>query len=304
MTELKYDRWLVALDLTEMDKNLVSWVNYLSVIMKPKAIYFIHVEQDFELPAYMPKNLNPAAEPIDESQRFAVEQLVAENFGNEYAEVQVEVIEGKPFETLLHWTKLKKIDLFVAGRKKSPRGGGILPHKLSRKLPCSILFIPEMEMIGVKKILVPTDFSKHSRLAIKTGVQLSAKITDSTIDCFHLYKVPTGFYKTGKSSEEFAELMKINAEREFLNFIKPNAHKCTFVTSQQTSGSAAEHIYNEVQSQNSDLVIMGSQGQSTGAFLLLGSTTENFVKISDSCLVLVVKMKDENIGFFEAIGKI
>lgn len=304
MNEPKHARWLVALDLTEIDKTIVSWVNYLSVIMKPEVVYFVHVEEDFELPHYMPKSLSDSVKPVDESQRSALELLVAENFGNEHTEVQVEVIEGKPLDTLLHWTKVKKIDLFIAGRKPTTKGSGILPHKLSRKLSCSVLFIPELEMHGVKKIMVPIDFSTHSDLAVKVGLKFSNEIADSNIDCLHIYKVPIGFSKTGKSHEEFANLMKVNATREFENFTRPYTDKCAFTLSLLDTGSVAELIQSEAEAKGTDLVIMGSQGQSIGAFLLLGSTTEKFIQMNDSCLTLVVKTKDENIGFFEALAKI
>lgn len=304
MNELKYDRWLVALDLTDMDKTVVSWVNYLSSVFSPKSIYFMHVEQDFELPDYMPKHLTPSIQPSDENQRAAIEELVAENFGNAQVDVHIEVIEGKPFETLLHWAKVKKIDLFVAGRKQRKNGSGVLPHKLSRKLSCSVLFVPEIEMKGISKILVPVDFSDHSALAMKTALKLSGKVENGQIYYLHVYKVPIGFYKTGKSYEEFSELMKENSTKEFERFNKYNEDKHTFTPVLLDGGSIAELVEDEINSKKIDLVIMGSQGQTASAHLLLGSTTEKLIQTNDTSLTLVVKMKDENIGFFEALSKI
>ena len=75
MDEPKHSRWLVALDLTEMDKSIISWVNYLSVLMKPEMVYFVHVEEDFELPDYMPKSLSASVKPVDENQRSAIELI-------------------------------------------------------------------------------------------------------------------------------------------------------------------------------------------------------------------------------------
>ncbi|MFY9941798.1 MAG: hypothetical protein WAK57_06455 [Desulfobacterales bacterium] len=40
------------------------------------------------------------------------------------------------------------------------------------------------------------------------------------IYCLHVYSVPIGFYKTGKSYEEFAEIMKGHAQRDYMEFIK------------------------------------------------------------------------------------
>ncbi|MEM6831858.1 MAG: universal stress protein, partial [Bacteroidota bacterium] len=159
MIGTSYKRWMVGMDFSKMDQLLTWWVDYFSQAIKPDVIYFVHVEKYFDNPYYIPKELSAKLEVEDETQRSVIENLVSNHLTNKGVEVRIEVIEGKPFDTLLRWVELKKIDFFIAGRKDEMDGRGIFPHKLSRKLPCPVLFIPEIQQKTIEKILVPIDFS-------------------------------------------------------------------------------------------------------------------------------------------------
>ena len=298
------ERWMVGLDLTDMDLTLIKWVNSLSKLLKPKAIYFIHVEKHFDIPTYIPHELSATLQIADETQKLAVQKLLEEHFDNQEVEVNVEIIEGKPFNTILHWVEVKKIDFFIAGRKEKMQGNGVLPHKLSRKLSCSVLFIPEIEPQEIKKILVPVDFSDHSMLALKTALHIASHGDEVEIVCFHMYNVPLGYYKTGKSYDEFAELMQFNSIEHFQKFIRPLERHINFSSHLIDKAPTHELIVNEINEGGYDLVIVGSKGQSVGSFILLGSTTEKLIQVNNASLTWVVKKKDENISFFQAIKKI
>jgi len=303
MSESKYKRWMVGLDFTEIDAKIIKRVSHLSQIIKPDIINFVHVEKKLDIPIYIPEELKNLVPTAKEQFVEKLEGIISKHFTNTEVAWQAKVIGGKTFDTLLKWVKDENIDFFIAGRKRYREGSGLLPHKLLRSLACPALFIPDKKMPGTMKILVAVDFSKHSLVALQTALKL-AESDEISVDCLHIYSVPIGYYRTGKSFEEFADIMKVNAQKEFQRFTKSLDGKFNIKFVQLDKSSAAELIYDECKEGNYDLVMMGSKGQSTGSVILLGSTAEKLIRMNRKCMSWIVKIKDEHIGFFKALSKI
>ncbi len=303
MSESNYKKWMVGLDFTSIDDKIIQRVGHLSRIIKPDIIHFVHVEKELDIPVYIPEEYKDVVPTPAEQYEEKLEKIVRESFDNKDVKWQVNVVGGDTFDTLVDWVKKEDIDFFIAGRKNHEDGSGILPHKLLRSLACPALFIPEAGMPGSKKILVALDFSNHSLNALKTALKL-AESGEITVDCLHIYSVPIGYYSTGKSYEEFAEIMRNNAEKEFERFIKPLGVDLKLKSILLEKASAAEVIYDECKEGNYDLVMMGSKGQSAGSVVLLGSTSEKLIRINQRCMSWIVKIKDEHIGFFKALSKL
>lgn len=298
--DTEYKRWLIGLDFTDMDAPLMRYVATLARLLEPTDVYFVHVEPDFEKPDYFPSEFAHTIPTIDEGQKATARTEVESFFRYENATVHVEIIEGKPFETLVHWASVKKIDLMVMGRKPSTDGDGILPHRLSRKLPCSVMFIPP-DFKSLERVLVPVDFSKHSLLALQSAMQLQRLHTHLEVKCLHIYEIPTGYSKSGKSREEFGQIMLENAKMGYDRFLQ-RAHlsgiDCVYRLKEQT---AAQMILSEAENQKASMIVLGSKGQTDSAVLFLGSVTEKLLSRNTHFPVWVVKMKDENIDLLKAI---
>jgi len=296
----QYKRWLVGLDFTSMDIALVRYVSDLARLLKPTDVYFVHIEPDFEKPNYYPEELSHALQAVDEGQEAAMRHTVDSHFDYVGCQVTIEAVEGKPFETLIKWSNVKKIDLLIAGRKRNTEGHAILPFRLSRNAACSLLFVPE-ETMGIQNVLVPIDFSEHSALALKTAAMLSANHPNLNIHCLHIYAVPSGYSKSGKSFEEFAEIMKHNAQKEYERFKAKVGvdFQCSFELIQD---SAAATIHRIATTHQSGMIILGSKGQTGPSVLLLGSVTEKLLSKNSNIPTWVAKKKGENIGLLAAMG--
>lgn len=290
---------MVGLDLTPMDDLIIQWVKYLDGLLHPEVIYFIHVEKNFEESAYLPDEYR-SIQALDEKMVQKVHDSVGKHFTKESKNIQIEAIEGNPFDTLVHWVDVKKVDLFIAGIKNETDGRGILPHMLSRKLHCPVLFIPQVKQHPFKRALIPLDFSEHSRLALESAIQLKKLIPELQLLCLHIYSIPLGYYKIGKTYEQFREIMKLNAQKEFQRFTEefPEELNCIFELQTLTNGALIEKAALE---HDSDIVFLGSKGQTNSSILLLGSTTEKVIQINKRSLTWVVKKPGENIGFFQAL---
>lgn len=297
-----YNKWMVGLDMTYMDERLIKWVDFLAQSTKPEVIHFVHFEKSFEIPNYLPKDFKDEIVPPSKTQVAAIKELLSLHFkapGN----INVEIIEGQPFESLLEWASTHEIDLFIAGNKDRSKGTGILPHKLSRKLPCDVLFVPEHQTHKIEHILVPIDFSEHSKMALKTALQFNES-HGAEITCIHAFQVPIGYYKSGKSYGEFADIMEGHAKKELKSFIQQFNQELRLETILVDDGRVSDMIVKKVEQDSFDLVIVGSKGQSFSSLILLGSTTEKLIQSNHQALTWVTKKEGENIGFFEAVGKI
>lgn len=290
---------MVGLDLSTADDLILQWVKYFDDLLHPEIIYFIHVEKNFEESAYLPDEYR-SIQALDEKMIQKLHESVGKYFSTDSKNIQIEAIEGNPFDTLVHWVDVKKVDLFIAGIKKETEGRGILPHMLSRKLHCPVLFIPQVKQHPIQRALIPLDFSEHSKLALQSAIQLKKFIPQLQLLCLHIYNIPLGYYKIGKTYEQFREIMKMNAEKKFHRFTEEFSEElsCIFELQTLTNGALIEKT---AANRDSDLVFLGSKGQTNSSVLLLGSTTEKVIQINKHCLTWVVKKPGENIGFFQAI---
>ncbi len=301
----KIERVLVALDLTEMDEVLIRYISTMAEHFQTEKIYFFHVANTFELPEEIRENYPDLLAPTDESLKKTMEREINEHWASDYfCEKVVEVTEGNPSDKLLRWVDVKAVDLIVMGRKRSLKGAGVLPQRIAKVAHSSVLLVPETVNTGFHKIVVPVDFSKHSKLAVEEALEISDK-TGADIQLLNTYDIPTGYHRTGKSKEEFAEIMKHNAENDLKKFIKRNKFKedlkCEFILDED---SPADTIFSFAKGRNADMIIMGSKGRTEMASILLGSVTEKVINYDTDIPLLVVKEKEENMGFFKALMKI
>lgn len=143
----------------------------------------------------------------------------------------------------------------------------------------------------MKKILIPTDFSKYADEAIEVGAQI-AKKNDCEIILIHMLELPGQMNDaiTGATSIPEVMLFKRKAE-ETLKNIKNRPYLSGIKISEVVRLDGAYHGINNYIKQNSmDLIIMGSHGATGINEIIIGSNTEKVVRQSETP-VLVIKNK-------------
>ncbi len=307
MTQFK--RLLVALDLTDMDKVLIKYVAGLTEKFDIDRIYFLHVVKNLELSEDLTKKYPELLAPVDETCEKQIRFELDKYFPKDTkATIDLDIEEGNITELILKWIKVKSVDLVVLGSKPSDEASGVKAHKIAKLANSSVAFIPEKPAEKLEKIIVPIDFSETSQLAIKTAIQLTEKNDQSEIIGLNVFDVPTGYHTSGKSYEEFAEIMKENAEKEFEKFVKqykidPNRIKGSFMLNKDKK-DIVEEIHQFAEQENADAIVMGSQGKSIAAILLLGSTAEKLMKYDFSMPLFIIKDKTKSVGFLDALLRI
>ncbi len=298
---------LVALDFTSMDRNLVKYVFKFSKIISFNKIVMAHVPKDANLDEEVP---NPGEGPTTITKReeivLTLERLVNEYKGEFKGEVLYRVKNGDPLSEILQVSKNQDTDMIVIGRKTIAEGSGALSRKLARRALCSVLTLPQNAVPQFKKVLIPIDFSEFSHIALEKAINL-AKKTPIEIICLNVYNLPNGYLASGKSTEEFSKIMKKNAEKRFKHFIKDlDTEGINIKTNFQLDirNAIAKIIFNIGLVEHVDMILMGSKGKSTLAAAFLGSTTEKILLHNISIPTLVLKKKEINVGFLDALLKI
>ena len=155
----------------------------------------------------------------------------------------------------------------------------------------------------MKRILVPTDFSEQAGYAMDLACQIANK---SKIELVALHVLDnTGLFdfSAGSSAypimgnpsgleldQKFMEVLFSNAEEKCKNFLKAYENTSLKIIQKIKIGSAFHYITEEIEDNNTDLVIMGSKGASGFEEVLIGSNTEKVVRHA-KCPVLTVKSR-------------
>lgn len=144
-------------------------------------------------------------------------------------------------------------------------------------------------MICLQRILVPTDFSGSSKSALQTAAELASRF-DSELHVLHVIEsavIPDSIARilVRKPIEERRTL----ASESFVGDVlasSPIANR--EVVSAAVEGVAAQEIVRYALEHETDLIVLGSHGNTGLARVLLGSVAEAVVRTAP-CPVLIVK---------------
>ncbi|MFK7002100.1 universal stress protein [Flavobacterium oreochromis] len=146
----------------------------------------------------------------------------------------------------------------------------------------------------MKRILVPTDFSQHAEYALKVAAQF-AKKHNAEICLAHLLELPNQGNDTVTHGHDIPEIIFFkNAITNRMDDLLDEEYLDGIETSKIIQiDHPFEGIIKTIQSNNFDLVIMGSHGASGIKEMFVGSNTEKVVRNSH-IPVLVIKEDDPN----------
>jgi len=148
-----------------------------------------------------------------------------------------------------------------------------------------------------KKMLIPTDGSDFSRLAVVAGVEFARQIKAEVIGLFVAPEFQLPIYvevlpPVYPNDEEYRKSIH-KAGEKYLKVIEDAAHGAglSFTGKIEYSDLTAKTIARVAEDLQCDLIFMGSHGRSGWGQLLLGSVT---AKVLSSCEVpvLVHRIKD------------
>jgi nucleotide-binding universal stress UspA family protein len=168
--------------------------------------------------------------------------------------------------------------------KASPRARKLVVEVESELPPVSL---PE---IGLKKILVPVDFSESSRKAFAYAVSFARQFAAEILLLHIVEFIPTPELVVAESGYLNARLRE-NATRELANWRK-EMEPFQLKTSVE-DGIPHREIVRIADEINADLIILGTEGRTGLSHLLIGSTAERVVRHAH-CPVMVVRQREHD----------
>lgn len=292
-----FERVLVALDLSNTDARILELAAALAPYLGMKKIYFLHVMPDFKVPHHAAlefHKLFSSEYPVDEKVRDDLAAKVQQIFGERPGlDLQVEVIEGKPFQKLLHWAEVKNIDLLIVGNKKTSEGSGVTARRLARHSKCHVLLVPEGKMPGLQTVLAPVDFSESSAKSIEAALDLARRQPKAMVHALYVMDLPpSDYYMRPFETEGFREVLREAAQTAFQNFLNDHGIAESEVKkafADNVLSNTAAHIHEYARREGAEIIVLGAQGHSPIENFIFGSVTEKLVDEATDCAVLIIR---------------
>lgn len=290
-------RAVVALDLGPVDDGILRMTGLADQLFQLSKIYFVHIIPDFGAPQNPDLDFHDkftTEVPVDEVVTSRIEKAIHHRFGSRFKQqMAIEVIEGKPYRKLAHWAEVKDADLLVFGKKKKSSGSGITARRAARQVAANLLLVPENPPSVIKRILVPMDFSENSVRALQQAVQVSKRYPEAKIQVVHLIRTLTADHYYGLSAmanyRAEALLASRKAYEKILADLQLTEEEAPIVFLDDHYGNVFRYLWEYVEQEQPDLVIMGAQGHSAVHHFLYGSVTEDFVDYCEGIPILVVR---------------
>lgn len=199
---------------------------------------------------------------------------------------------------ILEYASENLIDLIVMGTHGRRGLGhfflGSVTEEIVRMARCPVFTIREAETPTPaktkEKILVPVDFSEHSKNALANAKEI-AKSYEAKIHLLHIIEetIHPAYSLSGKSSIfDIMPNIREDCERRLKKMITEILGDEIKTEIAIVSGQAANEIINFSEKNSMDLIVIATHGLTGLEHLLLGSTTEKVVRMA-SCPVFTVK---------------
>jgi nucleotide-binding universal stress UspA family protein len=301
-------KMIVCLDQTSLDQTLIQHAAFLAKVNQTKKIYFINVIRHLGIPKEVIEEFPNLVENMINERRENMEASVKEYFPNPKGfSFNYIVKEGSLSKKILKLAEEKSADMIIIGRKVNLPGTGVASLRLARRASCSLLIVPENSPAKLNKILVPSDFSDYSKDALEEAIIIGEKHGGIEIICQNVFSVPSGYHYTGKTYDEFTQIMHMHAEINYKKFIRKidiKGNNITPIYSQDKHDDPVKEIVAKALELSADGIIIGAKGRTAATALFIGSVAERLIRYNDSLPLLVTRPKGKNAGILDYILEI
>ena len=140
--------------------------------------------------------------------------------------------------------------------------------------------------MGIRRIMIPIDYSENSKAALSYGADLALGF-GASLDIVHVWDRPTYLtdavmvQRPGEAHKPIGELIRENAQHDMTEFLSQlSLPPSLSIDSRLISGEPASALLGELKKGEHDLVVLSTHGRTGLAHLLLGSIAEKLVRLS------------------------
>lgn len=295
-----FNHWLACLDLSKMDEILVGYSSFLSTVKEPKTITFMHVIESGPTAMNIVEQF-PEIETKEEFEQIIRDELnekIDKHFNDTSIETRLIIKEGKPTDQIIKVVNSLEPDLLIMGKKVGYTGEGIIPKRIIKYVPTSLLFIPENCRYSLESALVPVDFSKQSARGLETAKYF---VNDGLVTAQHIYEYRAQFFPYMLSEEEKQKTdNEISLKKEEFVQEYDIPEDTNFVLTRRKQGRLADYVYEQSISQQADIIIIGSKIKKLPN-LIRHDFTDKMVNYSFGIPLLIQKNKEKYTEFLKSI---
>jgi nucleotide-binding universal stress UspA family protein len=225
--------------------------------------------------------------------------FVARALNGRRADVEVE--DGRDVaDTLVRRAVTLAADLIVMGthgRTGMNRWfAGSVAERVLRTAPCPVMVVPPHDAVpastvSFKQIVAAVDFSDSSLAAVQWAVSL-AEETDAHLWLLHAIEVPPELRVSTVVTEEEIDELNASARADALSrlrsLVPEGASSFCSIETATTAGEAAHAILKFAAEHDTDLIVMGAQGQRAIDRFIFGSKTRDVIG-GATCPVLTIR---------------
>jgi len=310
---LKFSNWTLVIDQDSANDNYLTYLKQLSIFLKPDKLTILSTVNESEVPSELLAEIpNLNAPTLKEIELEA--EMIGSNYFNHISEIDTKLIQGDMLTEILSHCKHSETDLLIVKNTSDHELSSRL-KKLIRKAPCCVMSIPKQVKSTVDSVLVPTDFSIHSDIALDLANKLLIVNNQAQLTVLHAYHDSSKYvnqvfetvYEADKYIRQKSTLdhkLRKHAEHKLdehlKNFSVPPQTQTTVV--EISKGHNTGDVLNKsISDIKPDLLLLGAKGISKSKISLTGAVSEEVYTSSLSQPTIIIKEKKENINFLNAL---
>lgn len=301
---ITFDKILVCVNLSSSGHNIIEKACTIAKTANTKEVAFLYVVKDFNFPEELKKEFPGLLDKALEERKNELSQLIEDSFHCDEIPTKLVVRQGNLTKEILAASVDEGADLIMIERNED--SDAILNTRIARRAACNLLILPREGELKFDRIHVPVDFSNYTSLSIDTALTLS-KEKESEIFLHNVYSVPSSYRYSGKTFEEFAEILEDHAARDLKKLTKSATvvnQKITAVHTIDRGHNLIDIIYNAAVEENADMIVMGAKGRTAASALFIGSKAERMIQVNKTIPLLVIRKKGANAGILESLQDI
>lgn len=298
-----FEHWFVCLDLSKMDDILIGYTRFLTSVIQPKTISFLHVVESGSVADEMVE-LFPDIETNDDFEDVIRKELkgkVNNHFEDSDVETRVIIKEGRPTDQIIEMMNTMDPDLLLMGKKTGYVGEGVIARRIVKYVPASILFVPENSRYSINTILAPVDFSEQSANAVKLARHM-VEPRKGSVRAQHIFKYPSHFFPYMPSDEE-KEKINQHVEEQKDNFVEEYdiSDDVNFTLTLHKEGRLGDDVYDEAVRNQADLIVVGAKSSKKITSILRDDFTDKMTYYSFGIPLLILKNKEKHQKFLKSL---
>lgn len=209
------------------------------------------------------------------SNSININEEIYNNFWDLEFDLCSKIYDYNLIDDLIEDINSDKIDVLVTNYCLKNEKSKDLIKKIVRKTKVSLLIYPK-NCEKVNAINFSFNIDKHNQKEIDYSYKIAKNLNIDKVNLINFYQVPLGYYKTGKSIEEFSKKIEENLEDEFNNIIRKYSDKKfifnkKFINEKDISSALKKETDKE------SLLIIGDGGKNNLTSIIFGNEAQNIL---------------------------